>query len=179
MIEKAPPTRHKFSGIWDQIEYLYDKTFYWSWGQGNWRQAQRFADRLKRLIAKADPKSEALLGISCRALAAEVDGDLRKAIRFRQREIEMMRRLTQPDVPEFARLSVDEVRDGLDRLAIHYWDLGDLPKALETLDESRRYCAEHGLSFESEDIVDGICREKESAPARNGAISQRISKRSY
>jgi len=179
MTEKAPPTRRKFSGIWDQINYLYDKTLYWSWGQGNWRKAQRFADRLKRLVVKADPKGEALLGVSSRALAAEVDGDLRKAIRFRQREIKMMRRLTQPDVPQFARLSLDEVSSGLDRLAIHYWDLGDLPKALQTLEESRRYCAEHGLPFDGQDVVDEIRSEMQAPPPRNGAVSQRRGKRSY
>jgi hypothetical protein len=179
MSEKAPSTRRKFSGLWDQIKYLYDKTFYWSYGQGNWRQAQRFADRLKRLVAKADPKSEALLGMSCRALIAEVDGDLRKAIRFRKREIDMIRRLSQLDVPEGARLDLDELSDTLDLLAIHYWDLGDFPKALEILNQSKRYCAEHDIPFAGQDIVDGVRREMRAAASRNGIAAQRSGKRSY
>lgn len=178
MLEKAPPTRRKFQGIWDQIKYLYHKTLYWAYEKQNWRQAQRFAVPLKRLVAEADPEAEAYLGMSCRALVAEVEGDLRKAIQFREREIDMIRRLIQLDVPEGARLDLDELSDSLDLLALHYWELGDLPKALEILDQSKRYCAKHQIPFDGQDIIDEVRGELQAA-SRNGAVPQRNGKRSY
>ena len=110
---------------------------------------------------------------------AEVAGDLKKAIRYRQREIETLRKLSQSDVPELARVKHEEVSDSLDLLAIHYWDLGNLPKALKILEQSKRYCEEHGIPFDGQDIVDEVRSEITSVPSRNGAVSHGSGKRSY
>jgi hypothetical protein len=177
MREKAPPTKRRFRNAWDQIDYLYHKALFWFYERCDRRQAMRFARRLKRLVAKTDPQAETILGMSCRALIAELEGDLRKAIQCREREIEFIERFLRDGIVPGVSTGYDDVSDSMDLLAIHYWDLGDLTKALEILDQSKRYCAEHGIPFDGQDIVDEVHGELKAA-SRNGVASQRSGKRS-
>jgi hypothetical protein len=47
--------------------------------------------RLKLLLEKHDPKQEAIKGAECRSLAFEVEGDLRRAIDQRKKEMRLIK----------------------------------------------------------------------------------------
>src|SRR5438067_2514311 len=88
-----PPLRRKFAGAWDEIRYLYDKLLYWLYQREEAGKARPYAERLERLLAKADPDQQTILGAESRSLIHEVRGDYRNAIKHREREIRLIRRL--------------------------------------------------------------------------------------
>jgi ATP/maltotriose-dependent transcriptional regulator MalT len=47
-------------------------------------------------------------------------------------------------------------------LATLYHDRGDLKRAIRTLEESERLCADHGIVFDGEDLLDEYSRERAS-----------------
>jgi hypothetical protein len=167
MREQAPPTKRKFRSAWDQIDYLYHKMLYWFYDRADRRHARRFASRLKRLVAKADPHHETILGMSCRALIAELAGDLRRAIQYREREIRFIEQVLRPGSPPLPDMGFDDVSDRMDLLAILHWNLGDAAKAAEILEESKRYCAKHHIRFDGQDVIDEVRAELGTA-SRNG-----------
>lgn len=170
MRTKAPATRRRFRTDWEQIVYLYHKVLYWFYTREDRRQAALFAERLRPLVATADPNCEAILGASSRALLAELSGDLWVAIRSREREIELMRRLADANPPPAAALGPDELSDRLDLLALLYWKADNLVRAVQILEESKQLCAKHHVPFDGQDVLDEVRREQE-AIARNGTES--------
>ncbi len=167
MIAKAPPTRRRFAHEWDEIEYLYFKMLFWAYEKEDYRRASRFSDQLIKLLDRFDPKCEAILGASARALAADVNGRIDAAIRFRKREIKLLQRLLQIGGPAAEDLGPEDVSDRMDLLAIHYWDAGNLELARKTIEESRNYCRRHRIPFDGQDILDELSSEM---PERNGSF---------
>jgi tetratricopeptide (TPR) repeat protein len=163
---KSLPIRHKFANEWDQIGYLYDRLLYWLYERQDARKARRYADRLERLLPKADPDHQAILGEECWSLVYETKADLRKAIEHRKNEIRLIRRLH--DISRNAPYEdlvlkdygYDDLSDRLDLLAILYHDAGHLDKALTTLQDSKRLCDRHGIKFDGEDIWQEYMQEE-------------------
>src|SRR5262245_27388240 len=139
MATKSGAVRRKFSDVWDEIDYLYHKVLSWFYDRGNRAKALPYCRRLEALLPEADPEGQAILAEECRSLVAEVKGDLRDAIRFREHEIELIKELHRltADSPEkeFARSGYDYegLSDQLDLLAALYHEAGDLEKALAAL----------------------------------------------
>jgi tetratricopeptide (TPR) repeat protein len=158
----------KFANEWDDIRDLYDRLLYWLYRQEDARKARPLADQLERLLPKADPTHDAIFGEECWSLVYEAKENLEKAISHRENEIDLIRRLhvisrNQPH--ENAATSGYEFSDLSDRpnlLATLYHDRGDLDKAIRTLDESKRLCAEHGIPFDGVDILREYSEEKPS-----------------
>ena len=90
MTDALPTNRRSFANAWDEIDYLYQKVLFWAYSRAQLRISRRFLPRLNRLLEREDPKATALLGLSARALAAEVDGRLTEAVDYRIREIKTL-----------------------------------------------------------------------------------------
>lgn len=170
---KAPPDRRKFGTAWDEIGYLYDKLLYWLYQRQEAERARPYAKRLERLLPKADPHHEAIRGEECWSLVFETKGDRQSAIKHRQNEIRLIRRLH-----ESARIAhnesvilkaygYDDLSDRLDLLAVLLHDSGDLESALRTLHESRQLCKKHGVRFDGDDILkEYLAEQPESRGSR-------------
>lgn len=175
------PSRRKFAGPWDEIDYLYHKLLYWFYQREDARRARPFARRLKRLLKKAAAGQEAIFPEGCWALLHEVDGDLPKAIEHRAREIDLIKRLhkitRKTPSQDFVldRYGYDDLSDRLDLLAILYHDSGDLNKAISTLRESKEFCDRHGIPFDGKDLLKDYLQERRTTPTngrRAGASSE-------
>ena len=72
--------------------YLHGKLLYWFYGRRSHAHARPYADRLIGILRRADAKRESVRGEECRSLIYELKGNLREAIRCREREIELLTR---------------------------------------------------------------------------------------
>jgi len=159
---KPPPIRYKFANEWDELEYLYHKLLYWLYEREDARKARPYADRLKRLLPKADPNHQAIFGEECWSLVYETKGDLRKAIEHRKNEIRLIRRLHEisRNAPYedliLKDYGYDDLSDRLDLLAVLYQQSGHLDQAMDTLIESKQLCQERGIKFDGGDILKQI-----------------------
>ncbi|HTU88965.1 MAG TPA: hypothetical protein VMF69_02610 [Gemmataceae bacterium] len=169
-------TQRKFHGAWDEIGYLRIKILDWFYGRGNRRRALPFCARMEALLEKTPDAHEAIFGEECWSLIREVQGDLAGAIAYREREIELIRRLHRITVNtpgrDFALQGYDysDWSDRLDLLAILYHDAGNLLKAIQILKESRRLCQRRGIPFDGADVL----REYLAEAAANGQSSRRL-----
>ncbi|MBI3468626.1 MAG: hypothetical protein HY000_36960 [Planctomycetes bacterium] len=159
MKANAPTGRRKFVDEWDEIGYLYDKLLFWLYQRQDKGKARSYADRLEPLLRKAAPDHQAIRGEECWSLIYESRGNLRKAVQHRENEIRLIHRLHEAahDSPHSEVLlrgyGFADLSDRLDLLATLYHDSGDLDRAIETLDESRRLCDAHGIDFDGEDLL--------------------------
>jgi tetratricopeptide (TPR) repeat protein len=172
---KPPPVRRKFANEWDEIGYLYDKLLYWLYQREDVGKARRYAERLERLLRKADPEHKSIFGEECRSLVHETQGDLQKATERRKNEIRLIRRLHEisRNAPSENLLlrdyGYDALSDRLDLLATLYHDTGQLDKAINALEESKQLCQTHGIPFDGEDLLQEYLGEKLQAHAEKGA----------
>jgi hypothetical protein len=180
MRDKPPAQRRKFATDWDEIGYLYDKLLYWLYGRGDAAKARAYAERLEKLLPKADPDHEAIFSEECWSLIYETKRDLRKAIGHRENEIRLIRRLHEisRDKPHEAlalkNYGYADLSDRLDLLATLYHDSGYLDKAIAVLQESKSLCKSHGIRFDGEDILEEYMEEKaNSRKDSDGKISGR------
>jgi hypothetical protein len=156
---KPPPSRRTFASPWDEILYLYDKLLYWYYQRDEIGKARIFAQRLQSLLSKVDPSHESIRGEECWSLIHEVYGDLPAAIRHRKNEIRLIRRLQQisRDTPSgsfaLTDFGYDDLSDRLDLLAMLCHADGQPKLAIQTLLESKRLCAQHGIPFDGEDLL--------------------------
>ncbi len=163
---KPPPPRRKFASAWDEIGYLRDKLLYWLYQRQDRGRARPYAERLERLLRKADASQESILGQECRSLIRETSGDLRGAIEHRKKEIELIRRLhdvsrnTPAEQFLLADYGFDALADRLDLLAVLYHDAGQLDKAIGALRESEQIAKAHGVRFDGEDLLREYLDEK-------------------
>jgi hypothetical protein len=168
MGSKSPRTRRKFAGEWDEIDYLYHKLLHWLYEQGKPRKARPFAERLERLLAQATAGAESIRTEECRSLIGEAKGDLAKAVKHRENEIRLIRRLhelaSRGPGAEYAlrRYGYDDLSDRLDLLATLYHDRGNLDRAINVLRDSRQLCKAHGLPFDGQDLLDEYLEEKKA-----------------
>src|SRR5437660_8911079 len=95
MRKKATVKERKEGKLWDDIRALYDKFLYWYYEQENPKVARPFALRLERLLKKASPHHETILGEECWSLIYELKGNYKKAIRYRENEIRLIERLQE------------------------------------------------------------------------------------
>jgi hypothetical protein len=166
MKDKPPPNRRKFAGEGDEINYLYDKLLYWLYRRANRGKARPYARRLERLLPKAYPDHDAIFGEECWSLVRETNGDLQGAIKYRENELRLIRRLYEASLGkpyEEAALKgygYDDWSDRLDLLAVLYHDSGDLDKAVAALQKSKKLCEAHGLEFDGEDVLLEYVEEK-------------------
>src|SRR5262249_24766163 len=163
MTGKAPPTRHKFRSIWDEIQYLYHKMLFWFYQRQNAGNASRYIPRLESLLRKASPHHEAILGEACWSLIFEVKGQPAKAIPYRENEIRLIRKLMECDAPPEVKYDPGDLSDRLDLLAMLYRNAGDLDRAVALLQESRSLCEKHGLPFDGQDLLKDFLLEKQQA----------------
>lgn len=158
---------------WREIEEVYlaaleDRS------KGRRAEAIRKALHLARLLERADPGCEALLGMAGRCLIAELDGDPDEAIRYRRMELAGVKKLLDEldaDLLRRIRMGPDDYSDRLDLLALNYLDAGRYDEALAALDESEAYCNTHGIPFDGNDIradVRRAMRRKKARPAKAG-----------
>ena len=96
------------------------------------------------MLAKLDPKRESIFIEECRSLVSEALGDLEKAIWHRENEIRLVRRLLQlakesstEDVVHSA-YNYSDLQERLHILAMLYGDVGDVHRAIELLQESKK-----------------------------------------
>ena len=156
---RRPIERRKFANDWDEIGYLYDKLLYWLYQREDSSRSRRYAKRLEPLLRRAAPDHQAIFGEECWSLVYETKGDLRSAIKHRQNEIRLIRRLhnlprqTAPEELVRKDYGYDDLSDRLDLLAVLYHDSGNIQKAISTLLESKQLCGQHGIKFDGEDIL--------------------------
>jgi tetratricopeptide (TPR) repeat protein len=166
MNAKPPADRRKFANEWDEINYLYEKLLYWLYRREDTRKARAYAGRLERLLSRVAAKHEAIFGEECWSLVYEAKGDLRNAIKHRESEIRLIRRLHEitrnaPDA-EFALKNYGDadLSDRMDLLAVLYHDAGKIERAIELLRESKRFCATRGIPFDGQDLLDDYLAEQ-------------------
>ena len=170
MRSSAPIHRRKFANAWDEIGYLYDKLLYWLYCRHDTTKARLYAVRLELLLRKASPDHQAILGEECWSLIYEARGDLRAAILHRENEIRLIRQLHDMvrELPETKWLlkeySYSDLSDRLDLLATLYHEKGDLDKATETLEESKRLCGAHGIKFDGRALLKEYRNENRTSP---------------
>ena len=95
----------------------------------------------------------------------ETRGEFRKAIKHRENEVRLIRRLHElarkmPD-PNVALKDYGyaDLSDRLDLLATLYHDSGQLDKALALLHESKKLCEKHGVEFDGGDLLEEYLAE--------------------
>jgi hypothetical protein len=170
-------SRRKFRSAGDEIDYLYHKLLYWLYDRGDRRKALAFVDRLERLLEEVSPGAEAILSEECRSLIAEARGDLANAIRHRENEIHLIKRLHRISRNSASRDYVmrvygySDLSDCLDLLAVLYHDSGALDRAVNLLRASKRLCQTHGVAFDGEDLLDEYLNEKREASRDDGKES--------
>lgn len=170
MKAKPPPKRPKSSNDWEEVEHLRQKLLYWLYGREDAGKAAPYADRLARLLPVVDAAHDALLGEECWSLIYETRSDIPKAIKYRESEIRLMRRLhdlcrdSANDSLALQDRGFGDLSDRLDLLATLYHASGNLDRAIALLRESKRLCEEHGIEFDGDDLLDEYSTEKRSPP---------------
>jgi len=95
----------------------------------------------------------------CRSLICEANEDLLGAIKHRENEIRLIKRLHEISRTSSQREYImglygyDDLSDRLDLLAVLYQAIGDADKAISILRASKNLCREHGIPFDGEDIL--------------------------
>jgi hypothetical protein len=150
---------------WDRIEDLYLKLLDEYYENEDVRRAKPIAAELTRHLRKADPKRDSIFASECQSLVCEVRGDLPAAIRHRLIEIEKIGILWQSSRDDdqrdmfFNLYAPTDLADRHDLLAILYHDSGQLKKAIQALWKSREICEEHGVKFDSTDLLKEYLQE--------------------
>jgi hypothetical protein len=154
------------------MEYLYHKLLYWLYERADTTRARAFAERLARLLSNQHSDGEAIFPEECWSLICEARGDLAGAIRHRRKEIQLIKRLqeisqTGPQREAIFRLyGYGDLSERLDLLAVLYHESGQCDRAIEVLQESKRLSEEHGIAFESEDLLLEYLQETDTFDAR-------------
>ena len=163
MKTKTPLRRRKFANEWDEIGYLYDKLLYWLFRREDKRRALPYAHRLERVLATVAPGHQAIFGEECWSLVYEAKADLTKAIKHRENEIRLIRRLhdiSRKGDPALKDYAISDLSDRLDLLAMLYRDSGNLERAIALLRESKQLCESHAVPFDGEDLLQEYLTEK-------------------
>jgi tetratricopeptide (TPR) repeat protein len=166
MKTKRPTHRRVFANAKDEIGYLYDKLLYWLYDRGDANKARPYAKRLERLLPQVDPDNEGIFGKECWSLIHEAQGDLAGAIKHRENEIRLIRRLHEMNRKGLVSSATlkgygyDDLSDRLDLLAILYHNSGNLEKAIEILRESKKICQRHAAKFDGAELLRDYQQEK-------------------
>jgi hypothetical protein len=155
------------SGEWIELTYLYDKMLYWLYGRGDRRRAAVFRDRFEQLLDQVAASHEAIFGEECWSILHELDGDYRRAIEHREREIGLIVKLREisKDTPSEAYVlrgyGIENLCDRLELLSILHHASGDLDRAIVVLAQSRRLAESADIPFEGEELLQEYLDERE------------------
>src|SRR3954447_25156115 len=95
MKANSPASPRKLADTSEEMGYLYDKLVYWLYHRQNARRARPFAGRLEQLLSNAGREGKSIFAEECRPLVHEAKGRLGKAIKHREKEIRLIRRLNE------------------------------------------------------------------------------------
>lgn len=139
---------------------LYDRLVYWLHIRRSARRAQLLAKELRKVLdTNAAEVAGSIFAEECWSLICEAEGDFANAIKRREKEIALIRRLHEitkgTECEELALRQYDhaDLRDRLNLLATLRHDSGELEKAIETLHEAKQYAEKHGIQFEDEALL--------------------------
>ena len=125
-------------------------------------RSRKIANRLGGVLAKLDPKRESIFIEECRSLVSEALGDLEKAIWHRENEIRLVPRLLQlakesstEDVVHSA-YNYSDLQERLHILAMLYGDVGDVHRAIELLQESKKLGADQRVTSDAEELLRSV-----------------------
>jgi hypothetical protein len=175
MKTQAPLTRRNFAGQWDEIDYLYHKLLYWFYERKDRRRAKPFCNRLERLLSEFCTDDHVIVPEECRSLICEIREDLPGAIKHRENEIRLIKRLHRisKNTPShnFALSQYDysDLSDRLDLLATLYHEAGKPKRAIRTLEESKKLCATHSIKFAGQELMRDYLHEGGSKASRSRA----------
>src|SRR3984893_2629850 len=159
MSTRSPVTLRKFTGHWDEIDYLYHKLLYWFYERKDRRRAKPFCDRLERLLNEFCIDDHVIVPEECRSLICEIRGDVPGAINHRENEIRLIKRLHRisQNTPshDFALSQYDysDLSAPLDLRAPLHDEAGKPKRAIRTLEESKKLCATHGIKFAGQGLM--------------------------
>jgi tetratricopeptide (TPR) repeat protein len=179
MPSECPPSRRKFHHEWDAVEYFYHKILYWFYQRQDRGSALRFCDQLEKRLQSTSSSHEAILGEAAWSLLWEVKGNLPKAIKYRESEIKLIKRLweislgTPGEDIAFERYDASDLSDRLDLLATLYHDAGNLDKAISILRESERFCKAHRIRFDGQDLLRDYLAEKKRLRVHGNSHAKR------
>jgi tetratricopeptide (TPR) repeat protein len=153
MTPKAPTSRKRFHGDWDEIKHLYDRIMFLFYECGRRKQALRYQERFGELLIECASDHEAVFGEECWSLLFELRGDLEKSIQHRENEIKLLERLLRitfdsEQLRKSTGYDYSDLADRLELLAILCHDAGRLDQAIDSLKKSRRICLRHKLPFD-------------------------------
>lgn len=178
MATKRASTRRKFTGVWQEIDYLYGKVVHWFHDKGDRKRAVPFAERLASMLKETSAGGPTPFTEGAWALLQELAGDLKAAVAHRETEIRLLKRLFDVAIAQssfdlvLAYYDYDDLSDRLNRLAALYHDTGRLDRAVATLAESQRLAARYGFAFRGQSLLENYCVEQ-GRRAPNGASRAR------
>jgi hypothetical protein len=160
----------------DESERLYHEILDALYERADVPRARKIAIQIDKMLATREDVRQSIRGDELRSLTAEARGDSATAIRHREGEIRKIFELHSMAINKpgwdyvLECYGYDDLSDRLDILASLYADHGDLDRAAEVIEESRRFCSAHGIPFDGEDVAQEIDQmRKASTPARRRA----------
>jgi hypothetical protein len=147
------------------IPHLYERLLYWLYEQPSARRAQKYASQLAQAIADEPSECGIIFLEECRSLISEAGKDLKRAIAHRENEIALINHLHMiaSDRRERAaanrKYSGADLRDRYALLAVLHHERGDVKRALEVLDDSKKFCKARRIPFEDDDLIAEYTKE--------------------
>jgi hypothetical protein len=140
------PNRRKFSGLWEEIKYLYFKAGYWMYERGKRRRATSFVRRLKDILINQFVSDDAILAVEAKGLIADFEGNKKREIHFKKLEIQLLTKLSsQP--PRIRGYDWSRVLSEMSLLATLFEEDGQRAKALKQIEECKAFARRHRLKF--------------------------------
>jgi hypothetical protein len=96
MIRKKPEppvTRRRFANSWGELDYLCKKIRYWLYTRKQKVRAERFLERLERVLSDLPENDLAIVRQEGLALLCELKGEIGESIAHRRQEIDLIERL--------------------------------------------------------------------------------------
>jgi hypothetical protein len=90
---KPPNTQRSFANSWGELDYLCQKIRFWLYTRKQKTRAERYLDRLARILRELPENDAAIIREEGLALFHELQGELGSAIAHREREIRLTERL--------------------------------------------------------------------------------------
>jgi hypothetical protein len=161
----------------DEMEALYHALIEAFYEREDRERARTIAGKLEEALNNRPEVGDSIRGEEIRSLIAELNGNLREAIRRRESEIRKILELHSLGFGKpswdyvFRQYDYSDVSDRLDILACLYENVGDWDLAIATLRESRVYCDGHGIPFDGQDLLNEFEQERAN-PDRGAKLSR-------